>query len=268
MKTTEAQLTTGKRDLPLPLRMVSDWHLGHPGSQIQAISQVEHLLDGVGTLVMVGDGREELVDGWRAKSDRLWEELQAACEQRGVGFVALTGNHDPDASDEGWMTLEEGRILVTHGDMVYDAASPWSRELFAKREEVEGVLSSRDCSSLEERWQCAREIGCLLRPDAKMSPNFLGYLKLALWPPQRLVEVGRVWAGFAKEGDLFLDRFSPEAETLICGHFHRAGRFRVGQRRVFNTGSLMKMCRGFAVDYDGEELKFCRVSVKASEVAR
>ena len=264
MKTTQAQLTTGKRELPLPLRMVSDWHLGHPGSQIEKISQVSHLLHGVGTLVMVGDGREELVESWREKADSLWDELQRACEERGVVFVALTGNHDPGASPEGWMALDEGRVLVTHGDMVYETSSPWSRELFERRDEVQEVLSTRDCSNLEERWHCAREIGCLLRPNAKMSPNFLAYLKLALWPPERLVEVGKVWAGFAKEGDRFLNQFAPEVETLVCGHFHRGGQFQVGKRNVLNTGSLMKMCRGFAADYDGEKLSLLRVMAKRS----
>ena len=262
MKTTRVQLTTGERELPLPLRMVSDWHLGHPGAQITSIAQVEHLLDGIGTLVMVGDGREELVTGWGKLADRLWDELQLACEKRGVTFVALTGNHDPGAASEGWLALDEGKILVTHGDMIYETTSPWSRELFAKREQVQEVLDAHASSDLKERWHCAREIGCLLRPDAKMSPNFLGYLKLALWPPERLLEVGKVWAGFAKEGDRFLDRFAPQTEILVCGHFHRGGQFRVGKRKVINTGSLMKMCRGYTADYDGCALTLSQISLK------
>ena len=261
MKTALAELTTGPRELPLPIRMVSDWHLGHPGSRISAVSQVEHLLEGAGTLVMVGDGREELVEGWRKNADQLWENLQEACEQRGVVFVALTGNHDPEASREGWLRLQEGRILVTHGDMIYETSSPWSKELFEKREEVTQMLQERRCTCLEDRWRCAREVGILLRPNGKMNPSFVGYLKLALWPPERLMEVGRVWAGFAKEGERFLGTFSPESETLVCGHFHRPGKFRVGSKTVWNTGSAMKMCRGLAIDFDGEELSAARLRV-------
>ena len=235
--------------------MVSDWHLGHPASQVKNIAQVEPYLDGIGSLVVAGDGREELVEAWREEADRLWSDLQEACEKRGVTFVALTGNHDPGVSSEGWMKLQEGRILVTHGDMIYDTTSPWSKELFAKRDAVNNLLAQRPSSSLAERWQCAREIGLLLRPSTKMAElGLLGYLKLALWPPERLVEIGRVWAGFAREGDRFLERFASESKILICGHFHRAGVFPLGEREVWNMGSLMKMSKSLCVDFDGENL--------------
>ena len=254
MKTISAETTSGSCELPLPIRFVSDWHLGHPASRVRAIEQVCHLLDGVGSLVMVGDGREELVEKWRPEADRLWRELQEACEERGVTFLALTGNHDPSASGEGWLRLLDGRLFVTHGDMIYDTTSPWSKELFVKREQVSELLGCRDCQTILERWQCSREIGIMLRPPPRLAPSLLGYLKLALWPPERLVEVVKVWAGFAKEGACFLERFAPEAEILICGHFHRPGRFRVGQRVVWNTGSLMKMSRGLALTFDGETI--------------
>ena len=215
-----------------------------------------HVLEGVGTLVVAGDGREELVQGWRAEADRLWDELQEACRVQGVQFVALTGNHDPEASTEGWLSLSDDRILVTHGDMIYETASPWSRELFERRALVQELLGSRECQNLHDRWECALEVGKLLRPNSKMAPNFLGYLKLAFWPPERLIEVGKVWAGFAQEGGRFLERFQQEAEVLVCGHFHRSGKFSVGDRTVWNTGSLMKMSKGLAVDFDGKNLSF------------
>ena len=257
-------MTTGFRELPLPIRMTSDWHLGHPGSRIGAISQVEHLLEGINTLVMVGDGREELVKTWRQQADQLWSELQQQCERKGIMFVVLTGNHDPNASGEGWMRLQEGRILVTHGDMIYETSSPWSKELFAKREEVAKLLEVKTCECLEDRWRCAREVGLLLRPHEKMNPDFLSYLKQALWPPERLVEVGKVWAGFAKEGERFLEEFSPESDTLVCGHFHRPGKYQAGAKTVWNTGSAMKMSRGLTIDFDGEALSAERLRVKSS----
>lgn len=262
MKTTLAELTTGPRELPLPVRFVSDWHLGHPGSKVSEIAQVEHLLDGAGTVVMVGDGREELAESWMPESDRLWTELQEACEKRGIVFVPLTGNHDPGVSEDGWLKLLEGRILVTHGDMIYDTTAPWSRELFERREEVTTLLKEHPSESLSDRWQCARKVGRLLRPTEKMPENIAGYLKIALWPPERLLEVGKVWAGFAHEGARFLDSFAPETEILICGHFHRPGRFFADERMIWNLGSLMKMSRAFAVDFDGREVMGTRIAPK------
>lgn len=254
MAHTLAELTSGPRQLPLPIRIVSDWHLGHPGSRIRTLASIEHLLEGVGTLVMAGDGREELVAGWRESADTLWEELLSACRERKVEFVALTGNHDPEVSEEGWLTLLNGRILVTHGDMIYPTASPWSKELFARREQVMSFLKEQTCEGLSDRWLCARHVGVMLRPNLRRAPSFLGYLKLALWPPERLVEIVKVWSGFAREGERFLEEFAPEAETLICGHFHRPGRFRVGQHEIINTGSLMRLSKGVSVDFDGNDL--------------
>lgn len=237
------------------MRLVSDWHLGHPGSQVHSLAQVEHLLDGAGTLVMVGDGREELVAAWREKADDLWEELQLACQRRGIHFVALTGNHDPSASEEGWIKLFEGRLLVTHGDMIYQESSPWSRELFANRDLVADCVARHSCQTLTERWHCAREVGKLLRPREKTPTHFLGYLKLALWPPERLLEIAKVWAGFATEADRFAEAFSKESQVLICGHFHRLGEFQVGERTVWNLGSLMKMSRGLVLDVDEDGIR-------------
>ncbi|MDQ8191784.1 hypothetical protein [Roseibacillus persicicus] len=259
---TIAEFSEGPRELALPVRMVSDWHLGHPGAAVRDVAQVESVLAGAGTLVMVGDGREELVKGWRAEADRLWDELRTACERQGVGLIALTGNHDPDASSDGWLKLGEGRILVTHGDMIYETSSPWSRELFDKRKEVMALLESRKTESLDERWDCAREVGRLLRPRGKTPEGLVGYLKLAFWPPERLVEIGKVWTGFAAEGNRFLEAFAPDCDHLVCGHFHRPGRFHVGHRTIWNTGSLMKMCKGLAIDFDGESLAAQRVILK------
>lgn len=264
MAQTLAELTSGTRQLALPIRIVSDWHLGHPGSRLTSIAMIEHLLDGVGTLVMAGDGREELVASWRGLADELWGQLEQGCRNRGVEFIALTGNHDPEVSLEGWLTLDEGRILVTHGDMIYETASPWSKELFAKREEVASFLNTQNCRGLMERWQCALEVGKMLRPCCRFSPSlfgYLAYLKLALWPPERLLAIGKVWAGFAREGNCFLNKFAPETETLVCGHFHRPGRFQVGAREVINTGSLMRLSKGLVVDYDGKSLKVRRLNL-------
>lgn len=239
----------------MPIRLVSDWHLGHPGSRVREILQIEHLLDGVGTLVMVGDGREELVEAWRERADQLWETLQEACRSRKVRFLALTGNHDPSVSQDGWMKLFRGRVLITHGDMIYETASPWSRELFANREAVRQCLTTNTCHSLTDRWQCAQEVGRLLRPRHQMPRHLLGYLKLALWPPERLLEVGKVWSGFAKETERFTAAFSPESEVVVCGHFHRSGKFQAGERTVWNLGSLMRMSKGLALDIDEDGIR-------------
>ncbi|MBK1834336.1 metallophosphoesterase [Roseibacillus ishigakijimensis] len=256
--TTAAELTSGECALPLPVRLVSDWHLGHPGSAVTSRATMEPYLEGAGTLVMVGDGREELVQGWQRNADTLWLELIRLCRERGVTFIALTGNHDPGVSEEGWLKLDNGRILVTHGDMIYPTASPWSKELFKKEEEVERFLARHPARTLQERWQNARTIGRLLRPDARMAPSFFGYLKLAFWPPRRLLEVVKVWASFPRASAEFLSAHAPEAQELVCGHFHRAGRFRVGERVIWNTGSRMKYCRPWVLDFDGQSLKRVR----------
>lgn len=256
------EATSGPLELPLPIRIVSDWHLGHPGAAIREIEQIAHELSGVGTLVMAGDGREELMRAWRLQGDKLWTELSERCEAMQIRLVALTGNHDPNVSGEGWLRLDEGRILVTHGDLIYETASPWSRCLFDKREEVESYLASHPADSLFSRWQNAMAVGRILRPSRQQGTSLLAYASQALWPPQRLVAIVAAFRGFVAECGRFLDRYAPEVEVIICGHFHRGGRFSSGGRRVLNTGSLMKFDRGYAVDFDGESLTLRRIRVR------
>lgn len=261
-KTLAAEATSGLVELPLPIRVVSDWHLGHPGSAIRSIKQVAHELAGIGTLVMAGDGREALYRSWRQEGDSLWRDLEKVCELQGIKLVALTGNHDPDASGEGWLKLDGGRIFITHGDVVYDTASPWSRHLCEHREAVTDYLMANPPDTLLQRWQNAISVGRMLRPSQSESRHLFHFVKRSLWPPSRLWEIGKAWTGFISESGRFLEQYVPEAEVMICGHFHRGGQFLTGGRRILNTGSQMKFCRGYAVDFDGEELVFRRVRIR------
>lgn len=259
-ETTKVELRTGTRELRLPIRFVSDWHMGHPASLVQSLGRIEPLLDNIGTLVMVGDGREEIIPGWEDQADSIWEKFEGLCQSKGVDLVAMPGNHDPDVSGDAWMFLRGRDILVTHGDMIFDETAPWSRELFENEEAVTSYLSQANPKTLEDRWKDTQEVGLHLLPKAtEKKLSFFGAAKRALWPPRRLLGVMETWRKFVDEGDRFLERFSPSTTTLICGHFHRLGKFDAGSRTIYNLGSLMKFDRGGVIDFDGAQLCFRRV---------
>ncbi|MEM9080808.1 MAG: metallophosphoesterase [Verrucomicrobiota bacterium] len=251
----EVELTSGKREVELPLRIVSDWHMGHPASRVGSVERMFILLEGVGTLIMAGDGREELVVGWRQQADEMWDELLRACEERGIEVISLTGNHDPDVSEEGWLLCDEGRIFVTHGDLFYETASPWSCKLFAFREEVTAMVKEARKETLEDRWRLAVRIGRFLRPAKPLSANLLVQIYKAVWPPDRLLAIRHTWADFPRQACEFVDCYVPGVETVVCGHFHRMGDFRRGGKRVLNLGAMHKFSRAAVVDFDGESLE-------------
>src|SRR5690625_3337445 len=109
------------------IRILSDLHCGHPASLIRNFDQIEPLLEGARTIVFNGDTVEFRLSEGRERGQELLEELGRFCCDRDVEAIFLNGNHDPDASERNFLKLLGGKVLVTHGDLFFEAISPWSR---------------------------------------------------------------------------------------------------------------------------------------------
>src|SRR5476651_1582311 len=57
-----------------------------------------------------------------------------------VSFI--TGNHDPDFSQSHSMEFSDGRIFVTHGDVLFDNIVPWSQDAGVMRTRVIAALAA------------------------------------------------------------------------------------------------------------------------------
>ena len=238
-------------------RIISDLHLGHSASRLKSVEMLSPVLDEVDHLILAGDVWQQRKFGFRQEdAERLFDELLSLAKKRGVEVEVLRGNHDPD-SGKGVAWLSDRSILVTHGDAVYDDATPWSREIGNYREEIDCIIEKYALKSnrAEVCSDRAREIALTLKvsPLPKL-PSPFDFFLTALWPLSRSIEMFRVWRGMGKEGLRFLDRAGEGACVLVCGHFHQAGIWEADGKAMINTGAFMQGSHPWAVDVNGDKL--------------
>lgn len=218
---------------------------------------LEPLLEEVDQLVLAGDiWQQRKIGADRENAAELFQELLGMAKERGIEVQLLRGNHDPEGG-AGVAWLADKAVLVTHGDAIYENATPWSREIGKYQNEVNAIISKyRDRSHLAE--VCAdraKEIALTLRVlSLPKLPPPLNFFATAFWPPGRTFEMIRVWLGMGKQGVKFLRHSGEGADVLVCGHFHQAGIWEEGGRVMINTGSFMRGSKPWAVDVNGSKL--------------
>ncbi|MDA7891308.1 metallophosphoesterase family protein [Akkermansiaceae bacterium] len=238
-------------------RILSDLHLGHTASRLRSVAMLEPVFDDIDHLVLAGDVWQQRKFGGVCEGGaHMFDELLSLARIRGVVVEVLRGNHDPD-SGKGITWLVDRSVLVTHGDAVYEDATPWSREIGKYREEVDAIIQKYASEShrAEACAERAREIALTLQvvPLPKL-PSPLDFFATALWPPSRSFEMLRVWRGMGDQGLRFLDHSGEGACVLVCGHFHRSGIWEADGKVMINTGAFMKGSRPWAVDVNGKKL--------------
>ena len=225
-----------------PILILSDLHLGHKVSRLSGIEALRPLVAGAGTIVFNGDTWQELARDWRVRSAEMLEELRWMCAEEETDAVFLSGNHDPGWSGPGWLELGGGKIIITHGDALLHSGAPWKREILMAAEQVEalwGQFPGADHDP-EARLRLAREISRQFR--SRKHPKGRRIWERAwdaIVPPQRGVRMIEAWLTQGKLGAAFMERYFPQAEVLIIGHFHWAGSWLEKGRRILNTGSFL-----------------------------
>ncbi len=249
-----------------PVRILSDLHLGHRGSRVDAAGRLAPLLDGAATLVCNGDTWQELVADDRAAAAEMFGQWRALAEERGVALVCLPGNHDPGCGGQGWLELAGGAVFVSHGDALFREGAPWSRMLPARRPRIEELWrqAGAAAATLDGRLRLAAEVARVLTPPRlRHGRSLLGRCADAALPPGRAWRMIRSWLAFPAAAARFLDAFRPAAQVFVCGHFHRTGIWRRGGRWVVNTGSFMPPGAAWCVDVNGRRLDVRRVERNA-----
>lgn len=236
-----------------PVRIFSDLHLGHGVSRILEIECLRPLVAGAGTVIFNGDTWQELSDPWRERSLALLNRLRAICEEEGADAVFLPGNHDPGWGGAGWLELAGGKIVVTHGDAFFNAGSPWKREIFRAREEVREKFRMRADAArdIRARMELAREIALEYRSkDYADGRSFFARAWDAATPPLRAGLILWCWWQRGRAACDFLDRYFPDAEVLVFGHFHMQHAWRKDGRLLIDTGSFLDPGRACWVEWD------------------
>ncbi len=235
------------------MRVLSDLHLGHKVSRIEKVSALRPLLEGVGTVIFNGDTWQELAREFRDRSGEMLAALKDLCVQTGCDPVFLPGNHDPGWDGPGYVELAGGKVIVTHGDAIYRDGSPWKREILAGQERVNdiwerhpGADSQIDARLLVAR-EIARELPSVNHPGGR---KFFQRAVDAAFPPSRAIQMLVSWKNQGRAAAAFGERYFPQAEVILIGHFHRHGSWNRGGRRVINTGSFLNPGRAHFVDFE------------------
>lgn len=236
-----------------PVRVLSDLHLGHKISRIAEVEALRPLVAGAGTVIFNGDTWQELARPFYDRSKVMLDELRTLCREEGAEAIFLSGNHDPGWGGPGWVELAGGRIVITHGDALLFDGSPWKREILVNGKRVMELWDQFPGADhdVENRLRLAREIAReLCSVEYPTGRHFIQRAVDAILPPKRAVKMLESWFTQGSEGAKFCDRYFPQAEVLLIGHFHFTGSWTRGNRRIINTGSFTAPGRAHWAEWD------------------
>jgi predicted phosphodiesterase len=250
------------------LRIFSDLHFRDPRGELHDLADFAPLLGDAGRVVFNGDSLDTQVPSMARHSGELLDF--AARSGRCIDW--LTGNHDPDFAENAELSLADGRIWITHGDVFFDAIAPWSHhaaELRRRIAENGSGLPVADLTRIETRLRLHRIVArALPEPPHLFEPGLANRayrVAHALFPPRRLVSILHTWATTPRTVAALARAQRPQARVVLLGHTHYPGVWRVRGRRdeptitVINTGSFTRPFGALLVEVRGEHLRVLRI---------
>jgi len=249
-----------------PLTILSDTHIGHSASVIRDPEELAPLFGDSATVVFNGDTVEML---WRHNRGRARAQLRrvaSVCRREGARPVFVTGNHDPFVSAIHHLDLREGRVLVTHGDILFHEVAPWSRGaeiLGPKRTRILRTMGADALEDFERQLLATKWTSLALEMREPCSPSGwlprVRMLARETWPPWRVLRILRFWMETPDRAAGLARAFRPRARFVVVGHTHHAGVFERDGRVVVNTGAYLPFSKRLAVRLEGDRLSVVRV---------
>lgn len=246
------------RELPIdpPVAVLSDLHLGHPASFLHDPAMVLPLLGNARTVVFNGDTFEQQHRARRDLGRRHLERLMELCLDRGARPLLLTGNHDPAASSAHYLDLYDGRVFLSHGDLLHEAVAPWSEDTPAIRAERARLLDGRsppvdlDAVALlaKQAERVAGRYGRQAPPGIQGQAHMVAKFAVEPW---RIVLALNYWARVSHYARAFTKRHRPSARLMVYGHSHRPGVWIRRDLTLVNTGCFQPLSRPLVVHIDG-----------------
>lgn len=241
------------------VRILSDLHY-RDRTGLQSLDALDPLLEGASELILNGDTLEARHPSSRA----LEEELRCFFLQRKMPVTFLAGNHDPAISESHERVLANGRIWVTHGDIFWDDAAPWSRyaKLLGKLIAEERLIREISTQSGSLRDLFAAHRAAHLRSGAHHDPSNrslgarLAQVIRTLLPPKQTLRMIQAWRQAPEYAFSWANKHRPEAQFILFGHIHYPAvwRDRTSNRIAINTGSFEWPFRGLCVDVSDRSL--------------
>lgn len=251
---------------PVRLRILSDLHFAEPASRITDLHMIEPLLDGPDHLIFNGDSIDTRFlatnPGMAAGRERFLEFIAPL----GKRLTLITGNHDPDISPHHHLELAGGRVLVTHGDVLFPSVAPWGWEaphVLAARQRRLAEIAPREHGRLETQLEVSKHASYATR---HLSPSALhrttGPWARLLHLASRVRRADQILAAWFRTPSLaatLAEHHRPSAEVIIIGHTHFPGRWRRGRRTVINTGAFTPPFAPRVIDFVGDRIELRRV---------
>jgi UDP-2,3-diacylglucosamine pyrophosphatase LpxH len=252
---------------PQLTRIVSDIHYGERGSRVRSFGQLRPLLDGATSLVINGDTLDTRPGRDPQRTARMRREVLDFAGSAGKPVTFLTGNHDPDLSGQHELEFADGRVLVIHGDVLFDDIVPWSKDAPVIRQRIRAALAALPAGtarSLGARFATFRSVAASTPQLHQSETNPLRYaIRLAgdsVWPPQRVLAVLRAWREAPERAAALAREHRPRARFILVGHTHRPGiRTTASGVVVINTGTFCRPFSPMAADISPDRIRVRRV---------
>lgn len=228
------------------------------------------LFEGADRIVLNGDTLDTRVSRWPQFTQELRCKVREFFGRNSPPFTFLTGNHDPDISDQHTVELADRRVYVTHGDILYEELVPWSRDARVLRERVKNGLAEIPAGTreqLHQRFAVHRRAAASIPQRHQSERNslkyVLGFAADTIWPPTRFLHILRAWREAPQRAAAFLAREQSSARVFVMGHTHRLGITRgPNGLAVLNTGSLCPPCVAGVVDVHDDHATLRRIERK------
>jgi predicted phosphodiesterase len=250
-----------------PTIILSDLHLGHRASQIRDPEELVPVLKEARSVIFNGDTVEMRTPVDRPVGRHMAAVVARLCHSIGCRATFINGNHDPAVSKVDHLDLMDGKVLVTHGDILFLGVAPWSRQALAYRRIHRRALANLGPDALmsfEKRLLAAKRTSIKLQlleravTEHAKAPK-LGVLVHVFWPPHRPFMILRAWLQTPTLAARLCDLFRPNARYVIVGHTHYPGFWKRGPVTVINTGSYVLHFGALAVLLDGESIEIRKV---------
>jgi len=253
------------------IRIVSDVHYGDHSCRVRSLSQLRPLLEGASAFVFNGDTLDTRPSGDEGRTERLRREVLEFSASAGIPVTLLTGNHDPDLTANSSLELAGGEVLVTHGDILFDAIVPWSKDAPVIRKRIAAALANvpqDGPGALEGRLAAFRSVAASVHQLHQSEKNPLRYVaKLAtdtVWPPHRVVSILKAWKQAPGKAAALAQRHRPKARFIITGHTHRPGVWTMPSGVVvINTGSFSRPFGTMAAEVSETKVRVRRIERRA-----
>jgi predicted phosphodiesterase len=254
------------------LRILSDLHYAEPASRIADLRFIRPLFDGPERFVLNGDSIDTRFldqEPSMAEGREAFLRFIAPFAER---LILITGNHDPDISPLHHLELASGRILITHGDVLFPSVAPWGWEaphVLVAREKRLAEIEPADRDRLETQLAVCKHASYATRhlsPTAHAGPTSTRARLLHLASRVRRADkILTSWFHAPALAARLAAQHRAEAELVIFGHTHYPGVWRRDGRLVINTGAFTPPFAARVVDFVDDRVEVRRVVRRGDE---